>query len=159
MTPLAQRVLEIAASELAAGVHESPAGSNRGPRVDQYVKSRGSPLGVPWCAAFAAWCITTSAQQLGLPDPLAGWGDVMSAHKWFMAAHAHGCWVAEPQPGMVGVQTGDGPHGHVTIITDYGCGIVISHEGNHENRTAEVERPLLAYTGFVAWERAIHAPG
>lgn len=159
VSKLARRVLDVAACELAAGVSEHPLGSNRSPRIDEYVRSRDGELGSSWCGAFAAWCVTTAAHQLGLPDPLRGMGDLMSAYKWRTRAIEAGLWVAEPYPGMIGVRLDADLHGHVTIVRDYGCGIVGSYDGNHESRVADVERPLIAYTGFVDWERAHHATG
>ena len=49
---LAAKVLQIAADEV--GARESPRGSNRGPRVDNYVKATGlNPAGKhPWCMCF-----------------------------------------------------------------------------------------------------------
>ena len=49
---IGQRMLRKAQGEL--GVKEHPAGSNRGPRVDQYTATTGTP-GQPWCAAFQNW--------------------------------------------------------------------------------------------------------
>lgn len=67
-SPLAARVLEIAAGEL--GVCEAPPGSNRGPRVDEYLRAVGlnpSAGHYPWCAAFASFCIEQAADALHLP--------------------------------------------------------------------------------------------
>ncbi len=60
---LGLRALAIAQQALAAGVREHPAGSNRGPEIDGYLRGcirHGKPLGVlgvAWCAAFASWCV------------------------------------------------------------------------------------------------------
>lgn len=48
------KALEIARAEL--GVHEDPAGSNSGPRVNEYLRSAGLGPGYPWCMAFVNWC-------------------------------------------------------------------------------------------------------
>ena len=38
------------------GIVEMPPGSNRSPRIDEYVAAVGSPVGSRWCAAaVAAW--------------------------------------------------------------------------------------------------------
>lgn len=56
-------VLDLARAALAAGVCESPPYSNRGVAIDEYLRGcvrGGRPLGVlgvPWCAAFVAWCL------------------------------------------------------------------------------------------------------
>ena len=55
--------LALAIEALDAGVREVPAGSNRGPDVDKYMRGcvrsgrRVGMLGVAWCAAFASWCL------------------------------------------------------------------------------------------------------
>ncbi len=43
---------------------EVPPGSNRGPRVDYYLKTAGSTPGNPWCAAF----LYAMAMETGLYD-------------------------------------------------------------------------------------------
>ena len=37
-------------------VREQPAGSNRSPEIDGWLRAVGSPLGSPWCAAFLYGC-------------------------------------------------------------------------------------------------------
>lgn len=59
------------------GVMEQPPGSNRGPRVDQYLQSVG--IGPNdgtadqrfWCMAFAYFCANEAAKRLGVPNRLA----------------------------------------------------------------------------------------
>ena len=43
-------------------VREQPAGSNRGPEIDRWLKALGSPLGSAWCAAFV-WGVLDEAQE------------------------------------------------------------------------------------------------
>tara|TARA_R110000868_G_scaffold393101_1_gene664018 strand:+ start:102 stop:626 length:525 start_codon:yes stop_codon:yes gene_type:complete len=54
-----QKLITIARQEI--GVVESPAGSNKGKRVEQYQSacdlSEELKTGWPWCAAFVCWCI------------------------------------------------------------------------------------------------------
>ena len=76
-----QATLEIAASQI--GVIES-GGPNRGPQVDQYLRSVGidpTTGSYAWCAAFVHWCFAQAATRLGVADPcpakagcLALWG-------------------------------------------------------------------------------------
>jgi hypothetical protein len=71
LSPLLSKTLEIAASQL--GVVEVPPYSNRGPMVDQYLRSVGlDPEGnhFSWCAAFVYWCFQQAANQLGIDNPL-----------------------------------------------------------------------------------------
>jgi len=153
MTPLiAQRALIIAAGELAAGVHETPAGSNRGPQIDEYLRSRGADVGQRWCAAFVAWCITEAGKQLTAPAPLNGWGPLVSAQEWADVARAKGRWRSEPWPGMVGVILEEDRH-HVVLVKDASpeCDWLISVDGNWEDKVAEVERHVNRFAGFVDW--------
>lgn len=67
---LVERTLGIAAAEV--GVMEVPPGSNRGPRVDEYLESVGldpSEDSYPWCAAFVYWSFQKAAAQLGSENP------------------------------------------------------------------------------------------
>ena len=58
-SPLQIKAIEYASIEV--GAVESPLGSNRGPRVEQYLKSVNCPVGSPWCAAFVYWCFAQAA--------------------------------------------------------------------------------------------------
>lgn len=69
--PLLAAALRVAASEV--GVMEEPVGSNRGPRVDLYLRTVGlDPThgNFAWCAAFLYFCFEGSAKRLGRPNPL-----------------------------------------------------------------------------------------
>lgn len=67
MTPLAAKALELARAAL--GVTEHPAGSNRGPDVDAYLRTVGlNPErgAYPWCAAFVSTMVQRAAADLGV---------------------------------------------------------------------------------------------
>ncbi len=54
------------------GEESTPPGSNRGPRVDQYVTAVGldpSDGSFAWCAAFVYWCFQQAANALRVPNP------------------------------------------------------------------------------------------
>jgi hypothetical protein len=54
-------------------VVEQPAGSNRGPEVDAYLRAAGldpTEGHYSWCAAFVYWNFKQAATQLGIPNPL-----------------------------------------------------------------------------------------
>jgi peptidoglycan hydrolase-like protein with peptidoglycan-binding domain len=78
---IAQATIETAVSQI--GVVES-GGANRGPQVDQYLRSVGvdpTTGSYAWCAAFVHWCFTQAATRLAIPNPcppkagcLALWG-------------------------------------------------------------------------------------
>ena len=55
--PFSERRLLIAAYECdVLKVQEQPRGTNRGARVETYLKSVGLGGGYAWCAAFVTWC-------------------------------------------------------------------------------------------------------
>lgn len=65
------KAIELARAEV--GVREEPLGSNRGPRVDQYLRAVGlSPTGgsYAWCAAFAYFCFDEAARALDMANPV-----------------------------------------------------------------------------------------
>lgn len=68
MTPLQQTVIEVARDEVVRKVREVPSGSNRGPRIDVYIRDGGGlePIGhhYPYCASFVGWCIIQAAARL-----------------------------------------------------------------------------------------------
>lgn len=71
--PYLERVLLIAAAE--NGVMEDPKTQNRGPRVDEYIRSVGlnpagnPPHGYPWCMCFVYWCFERAAMALAQSNP------------------------------------------------------------------------------------------
>lgn len=68
MTELAAKVLESAMADL--GITEHPAGSNRGERVDEFIRSVGldpTAGSFPWCAAFVSYHIQQAAAALSWP--------------------------------------------------------------------------------------------
>ena len=70
VSALAKEMLRIASGEV--GVREDPPGSNRGPKVDEYLKSvKLKPAGgsYAWCAAFVYWCFREAAKSLGVENP------------------------------------------------------------------------------------------
>ena len=81
---LGARAPAIAEQELAAGVAEIPLGSNRGPRIDEYLYPTGL-RGVAWCAAFESWCRRKGLRP-GESNPL-GYNAAV-ARLWAAAAEA-----------------------------------------------------------------------
>jgi len=66
--PMLATVMTIARGEV--GVKEVPPGSNRGPRVEEYLKSVHLGAGYAWCAAFVYWCFEQAAVSLNRVNPL-----------------------------------------------------------------------------------------
>lgn len=64
---LATSALGMAVTQL--GVMEVPLGSNRGPMVNHYLLSTGTPPGNFWCMAFVFWCFREAAAAAGVANP------------------------------------------------------------------------------------------
>src|SRR5262245_2416820 len=70
-SPLIAGALSFASGEI--GTLEKPIGSNRGPRVDQYLRSVGlnpEQGSFPWCAAFLYFCFQEAARAIPIPNPV-----------------------------------------------------------------------------------------
>jgi len=123
-TPLLKRVLEVAASQV--GVLEEPAGSNRGPQVDEYLRAVGIEPGSgshAWCAAFVYWCFHQAAEKLGVANPAVRSAGVLEM--WTKAGAAGVKRVsavealAQPslvQPGCVFVLSTGSGNGHTGLV-------------------------------------------
>ena len=138
---LLAEVLRVAAGEV--GVMEVPPGSNRGPRVDQYLNAVGPGLlGQPWCMAFIYFCFVQAAQGLGVANPAPRTAGVKAS--WRMAQSIPGIAivprakaVADPSlvtPGMVFYIDTGGVHGHAGFVADVIGGTLITLEGNTDAR-------------------------
>jgi lysozyme family protein len=125
-TDLLRRVVEVAASEEQQHVREVPLGSNRGPRVDQYLRAAGidpTTGSYPWCASFVVWCFDSAARALGVASPVPRTAGVHDM--WQKAGRAgfrripYDAAIADPsqvQPGHVFfIDTGEG-HGHTGLV-------------------------------------------
>ncbi|MGI9188084.1 MAG: CHAP domain-containing protein [Gaiellales bacterium] len=120
-------IVAIASQLAAAGIAESPSGSNRGPGVDAFTDGNAEP----WCADFVSWVLRAAGRPFsgGLS---AGWrlawtGDVRA---WFVARDAfRERLVADPQPGDVVWFA----HGHVGIVEAVHGDALATIEGNSGN--------------------------
>lgn len=175
---LGLRALALAKAALAARVREAPAGSNRGTEVDRYLDGcvRGGKRlgvrGVPWCAAFASWCVWTAAYGDDGPADALHWtpatagtdppiGYRASVTELFADAWATGAWrdmqAAEtPQPGDLVVMRRDGEDprtggkGHVEIVSAHlADGSLVSIGGNVADRVSETPRHLSDLVGWI----------
>jgi lysozyme family protein len=140
-------LLDIASEEV--GVLEQPLGSNRGPRVDQYIRSVGldpTQDSYPWCMCFVYWCHLQAAQRLNVPNLAPKDGSVHSA--WMKSLNKPGITtvpsadaMANPalvRPGMVFfIDTGNS-HGHAGIVVDNVNSYLETIEGNtNDNGSSE----------------------
>ena len=62
-----EQALRIALREV--GAKETPAGSNWGARVAQYLAAAGIKSPAPWCAAFVTWCFQRAGMTITTPGP------------------------------------------------------------------------------------------
>uniref|UniRef100_Q01VH8 Peptidoglycan-binding domain 1 protein n=1 Tax=Solibacter usitatus (strain Ellin6076) TaxID=234267 RepID=Q01VH8_SOLUE len=131
-------VLAIAGGEV--GVMEEPPGSNRGPKVNQYLASVGLNAmdgSFAWCAAFVYWCFAQASATLSVPNPAirtAGALDVwnLAGPKGFRRVT---CAEASDRPALVNpgvifvISTGGG-HGHVGFVESVSGVVLTTIEGN-----------------------------
>lgn len=143
-------ILRVAFGELDRGVREEPPGSNRGPRIDLYLRSwaRTRP-GPPWCAWFATWVL---AQVLGDQNTIGRTGGTSTLTA---RAQAADLWRSKsgylPSPGdLFMMKTGRGK-GHVGFVAGYRAGRIETVEGNSGDRVRHGARDLAdeRITGFV----------
>lgn len=142
-TPLTAKTLTIASAEI--GVTEDPLGSNRGPKVDQYVLAVGlDPAGhYPWCAAFVYWCFNQAAIQLTTPghnvsNPVIKTASVMDHWNRANATPGIRCLsnaecTSEPalvQPGMIFVILNSSGTGHTGLVESVQGAVLATIEGN-----------------------------
>jgi hypothetical protein len=135
---LLSQTLVKAAQEV--GVREEPLGSNRGPRVDQYLRSVGldpTQGSFAWCAAFVYFCFDQACMGLSVKNPVIKTAGV--AEHWDLAGargihrlSADECQ-AEPslvQPGMIFIITTGGGHGHTGLVEEVRGVALTTLEGN-----------------------------
>jgi hypothetical protein len=134
-SPLLARTLEVALSQ--NGVRETPGTPNRGPVVDQYVRSLGlDPAGgYSWCQAFVYWCFDQAATALGAADPCVKTAGVLD--HWAKAPQAARVYASaaldDPtlvRPGAVFIIDHGGGKGHAGFVTRIASGVIDTIEGN-----------------------------
>ena len=110
----AKAALEFAAAQV--GIKERPAGSNSGPKIDDWIHATGYTSPVPWCGCFVNACIMAG----GLPSG-AGWiGYTPSIVARAKAGTGGWTWHSVGQPGDLALF--DTPGGaaavHVEIVRE-----------------------------------------
>lgn len=136
---LIDTLLDIAAEEV--GEREQPAGSNRGPKVDQYIRSIGfDPTrdSYPWCMCFVYWCFVQAAQRSGTSNLVPKTGGVHDA--WNKSHNNPSVTTissasaqrnpAQIVPGMVFYINTGGSRGHTGIVVANVNGRLETIEGN-----------------------------
>jgi hypothetical protein len=91
------------------GIVEMPPGSNRSPRIDEYVAAVGSPVGSRWCAAaVAAWW-----RECGAGVPAANGGSCDAWMRWSKGSDA---WTDNPRGGSAVVYGRNGIAVHIGVV-------------------------------------------
>lgn len=108
------------------GVREE-GGPNRGPRIEEYLRSVGLEPGNPWCMAFCFWTVEQAARRLGMPNPLIRTGACVEAYNW---ADDRGFLVEHAQRGDIGIMLFGNGKGHAFVITSNASGRYVTVEGN-----------------------------
>jgi len=136
---LPAKALEVAAGEV--GVREEPPGSNRGPRVAEYLASVGLDATkghYAWCAAFVCWVFREAAKALGGESPLpktagalALWNGAAGRKALVRVTAAEAKADARlVRAGQVFVLSTGGGLGHVGLVEQVSGGILTTIEGN-----------------------------
>jgi hypothetical protein len=149
---LPEKALDIAQRQI--GVEEKPRGSNRGPEVDQYIRSVGlDPAGKhAWCMAFVFWCHQEAADILGVINPMLKTAGVLL--QWQRRKQQYR--VLEPRPGDVFIMDYGKGLGHTGIVERVDNDYVYTIEGNTNDEGSregfEVcrrKRPRAKIAGFL----------
>ncbi len=145
--PKLQGMLQWAQDQI--GTHEQPDGSNRGPKIDDWIGMAGQPTsqaGPPWCAYF----VSAAFHQAEGGSPF---GTLASAYKILNWGQTQGrCLTptAPMQPGDVFVIMRAQDHGHVGLI----CGVTsdgkaLTIEGNAGNACRGLIRTRDSFAAVV----------
>jgi len=138
ISALMKATLSAASSQV--GVMEDPPGSNRGPKVDEYLRAAGldpSAGSYAWCAAFVYWSFNQAATRLGTANPAIRTAGVLD--HWNKAGKAGITRLLAGQiledlsllkPGLVFVISTGGGHGHMGLVEDFRDDRLITIEGN-----------------------------
>lgn len=154
-TPLLARTLEIALSQ--EGVREDAGTPNRGPVVDQYIRSVGlDPAGdYSWCQAFVYWCFTESARALSVRNPCvrtAGVLDHWARSPPVARIYASAALVdpAAIRPGAIFIIDHGSGHGHTGLVTRVASGEIDTIEGNTNQRGSREGDGVYRQTRTIA---------
>jgi len=168
---LLRKVVEVAAAEEADHIREQPPGSNRGPRVDEYLRAAGldpSTGNYAWCAAFVVWCFERAARAMGSTSPVPRTAGVHDM--WQKAGRAglrripYDIATGDPslvQPGHVFFIDTGGGRGHVGLVAGRSGNDFATIEGNTNElggregigvfaRTRPVRQATLGFVEFAA---------
>ena len=154
-TPLLASTLSAALSQ--DGVRETPGSPNRGPQVDEYVRSVGlNPAGgYSWCQAFVYWSFERAAQSLGVPNPCIKTAGVLDHWHESPVADRIQAWAAADNPTLVRpgavfiIDHGSGK-GHAGLVTRVVSGKIDTIEGNTNQVGAREGDGVYEQTRMIA---------
>jgi hypothetical protein len=136
--PLLTETLRFAVTQI--GVMEQPLGSNRGPQVDQYLRTVGidpATGSFPWCAAFIYFCFKQAAAKLGITNPVIQTAGVLDHWKQAGAAGIPRLGTAEciakpslVTPGMIFIIINKSGSGHCGLVESITGIFLTTIEGN-----------------------------
>lgn len=143
--PTRASILSTAFDEI--GVVEQPLGSNRGPRVDEYMPSWAR--GGAWCAGFVCWVLkhATGAVPTGTYR--------VGVHSLMQDAKDKRLWGPKaqylPSPGDIFVMDMGRGTGHVGFLIGYSQNRIETIEGNSNDRVRSLVRDLSdpRIVGFI----------
>jgi hypothetical protein len=166
--PFLGRVLQIAAGEQAKHVREVPVNSNRGPQVEAYLASTGTPPGNSWCCAFVYWCFNEVAKTMGRANPMVKTAGCMD-HWERASARGAKCVRASDavenpglvKAGMVFMVDHGGGLGHTGLVEKVAGGLLTTIEGNTDasksregggvyrltRKIVDINKGFIDYTG------------
>lgn len=166
-----QSALQIAQSQI--GIMEQPMGSNRGPEIDQFLRSTGKNPATgsyAWCAAFVYWCFNEAAKKALMDNPVIRTAGVMD--HWNKAGQRQiprllmNDAFNDPgkiKPGFLFVISSGGGLGHIGIVEQINAGLLTTIEGNTNNngsregigvfrresrKVSQINRGFIDYSGF-----------
>ena len=143
------------------GVREDPkVGQNRGPRVDEYIRSTGlnpaanPPHGYPWCMCFVYWAFVVAARNLHLTNPCARTASVLShwgktAGRKILAADARADHTLV-RPGAIFCKSADS-HSHTGVVVGVTDDGVVTCEGN-TNQAGSREGDSVVLGKVRSWD-------
>jgi len=126
-------------ARLHVGLRELPGQPNRHPLVDAWLRRCGVGVGLPWCAAFASWCVeeregTARPGVDGRPNQTVATAGALNLGRLFPATSA-------PQGGdLMFFPTDDKGAGHVGIVVGVSPEEALCIEGNSANQVRIVRR-------------------
>lgn len=133
-----QKVIEIANSQI--GQLEDPLGSNKGPMVNEYLKSIGLQGGYAWCMAFVYWCFEEAAKQVLVKNPLVKTGGCLNQwNKTNQLKILKNDATNNPNlivPGAVFIISYSNGLGHTGIVESVQGGYITTIEGNTNNSSS-----------------------